>query len=81
MKPSGERDLAPRGARRLEDDGGDIVARRERIGDATDIVGRQQDGLFDEAGAECRPARRPRNATWRPAPRRRASRESGRRSG
>ena len=50
----GQRHLAPRGARRLEDDGGDVVARRERGGDAADVVGRQQDGLLDQVGRNAR---------------------------
>ena len=50
----GKRHLAPRGTRRLEDDGGHVVARLERGGDAACVVGRQQDGLLDEIGRNAR---------------------------
>ena len=50
MKPARQRHLAPRGAGRLQHDRGHVVARLERVGDAADIVGRQQDRLLDEAG-------------------------------
>ena len=53
----------------------------ERVGDAARDR-RPAAGWSRRPGRpECRRARRPRSATWRPPPRRRASRGSGRRSG
>ena len=49
-----QRHLAPRGAGGLEHDGGDVLPRLQRAGDMADIVGRQQDGLVDQAGRNAR---------------------------
>ena len=51
----------------FEDHGGDVVARAQRFGDGRNVVGRQQDGLLDQARQESPPARQPSKCDIEPA--------------